>query len=145
MEKVCEPYQYVGSTLINDGIKDRVDLYIKEGFYYPIRENEKCLIKTQVKYEEVIDAPFEKDTHVGESIVFFDGNIVNKQNIYTIEGVRQKSIADKAKDIFDQWYLDWVKRTKNKLASEGGFIFLLNYLTKLELKIIWQFYRKNVK
>ena len=106
MEKVYEPYQYVGNTLVNDGTKERVDLYIKQGFSYPIKEEEKNLIKAEVKFDDVVDAPFDKDKEVGEVVVTFDGNLVNKQSVYAIEGIKQKSIADKAKDIFDQWYLD---------------------------------------
>ena len=106
MESIYEPYQYVGNTLVNDGTKERVNLYIKDGFLYPIKEEEKELIETEIKYDEVVNAPFDKDKEVGEVITTFDGKTVNKQKVYTIEEGKQKTIADKAKDIFDQWYLN---------------------------------------
>lgn len=106
MEKVLDAYQYVGNVLVNDGVKERVDLYTKQGFAYPIKENEKELIKVDTKIVDIVDTPFEKDTQVGQVTITFDGKEVGSQQIYTIEGAKQKSMVDKAKDIFDQWYLD---------------------------------------
>ena len=106
IKQIVEPYKFIDRINVNNGINEKVKLYVKEGFCYPLLEKEDEKIKIEIKYDENVDAPVKKDTEVGEIKVFFENDLIYFEKIYTIEDVKEKDVMDKMKDIFDQWYLD---------------------------------------
>ena len=106
MTKIVEPYTYIDRILVNDGTSEKVKIYVKNGFSYPLLDSEKDDITVETKYEENIDAPVKKDSEVGNISVYLKNQLIYCEKICTIEDVNKKDIKDKMKDIFDQWYLD---------------------------------------
>lgn len=105
MQNIVKPYEYIGNTIVDDGVLDNVKLYVKGDFNYPLKQTEKTKIKVETKFNEIVNAPIEKDTEVGEIKVFFENELIYFEKIYTIEEVKEKNIADKMKDIFENWYM----------------------------------------
>ena len=106
MTKIVEPYTYIDRILVNDGTSEKVKIYVKNGFSYPLLDSEKDDITVETKYGENIDAPVKKDSEVGNLSVYLKNQLIYCEKICTIEDVNKKDIKDKMKDIFDQWYLD---------------------------------------
>lgn len=106
MTHIVEPYKYIDRILVNDGINDKVKIYVQNGFSYPLTQAEKEKIKIETKYETSLDAPILKNTKVGEIKIFLDDELLAVQDIFTLEEIKKKDTIDKMKDIFDQWYLD---------------------------------------
>ncbi len=101
---IVEPYKYIGKTLVVNSPKEEIDLYVKEGFSYPLKENEIEDIKVETTYDDVVEAPKDKDYEVGELKVTFKNDLIYSQKICTIEEVKEKNLGDKVKDIIDNWY-----------------------------------------
>lgn len=106
MQSIIEPYQFIDDVLVNDGTSDKVKLYVKKGYSYPIMEKEKDNINVEYDYPEQLEAPIKKDSEIGEIKVYLEKDLIYSAKICTIESVKQKDTIDKMKDIFDQWYLD---------------------------------------
>lgn len=106
MVSIVEPYKYIDRILVNDGVNEKVKIYLKNGFSYPLTQTEKEKIKIETKYENSLDAPILKDTKVGEMKIFLNKELIGIQDILTLEDIKKKDTLDKMKDIFDQWYLD---------------------------------------
>lgn len=106
MHTVIEPYQFIDNVIVNDGVNERVKLYVQKGFAYPLQKGEKEKIKLDFDYPDSLDAPIEKDDIIGEIKVYLEKDLIYSGKICTIESVKQKDTLDKMKDIFDQWYLD---------------------------------------
>ncbi|MBQ0017105.1 MAG: D-alanyl-D-alanine carboxypeptidase, partial [Clostridiales bacterium] len=102
---IVKPYQYISNTNVDDGLKDKVQLYVKNGFKFPLKDDEKDKLVIETKYDEILDAPVEKNKEVGEIKVFFENELIYSEKICTIEEVKEKTITDKMKDIFDNWYM----------------------------------------
>ena len=105
MQSVIQAYKYIDSTNVNDGINEKVNLYIKNGYKYPLKDDEQDKIKFEIDFDEIIDAPVKKDTEVGEIKVYFENDLIYSEKIYTIEEVKEKTVSDKMKDIIKEWYL----------------------------------------
>ncbi len=102
--QIVQPYQYVGKTRVIDSTKQEVELYVKNGFSYPLKDGEEKEINVDIDYQEEIVAPQPKDSEVGELNVTFKNDLIYSQKICTIEEVKEKNLGDKVKDIIDQWY-----------------------------------------
>ena len=106
LTKLVEPYKYIDRILVNDGVLDKAKIYVRDGFSYPLLEDEKDDIKIETNYVDNIDAPVKKNTEVGEFKIYLKNELIYYEKICTIEDVNKKDVKDKMKDIFDQWYLD---------------------------------------
>lgn len=101
---ILEPYKYVGKTMVANSTKEEIELYIKNGFSYPLKENEIEDVKTEIIYDEVVEAPKPKEYEVGEVRITLANNLIYSEKICTIEEIKEKNLGDKVKDIIDNWY-----------------------------------------
>lgn len=101
---IIEPYKYIGKTMVVNSPKEEIDLYVKEGFSYPLKQDEMEDVKIETKYDDIVEAPKCKDYEVGELKVTFKNDLIYFQKICTIEELKEKNLGDKVKDIIDNWY-----------------------------------------
>lgn len=104
--QLVEPYKYIDSVNVNDGTVEKVKLFVKGGYRYPLKEEEKTTIKIETDFKDLLEAPVEKNVKVGDLKVYLNNELIFSENIYTIENVEQKGIADKVRDIIERWYYD---------------------------------------
>ena len=69
-------------------------------FYYPLKEDEKEMVKIEVSGVENMSAPVKIGTKNGKFEVFLDKQLLFSDNLFTIYNVEGKSLLDKIKDFW---------------------------------------------
>ena len=93
MEEVLAPKKHVTNLPVINGQKDSVNLYISEGFSYPLTKEERAVIKTVYDYPSYLNSPVYKDQQVGEVKVVLFGDVLKSIPIYSIENIEDEDIA----------------------------------------------------
>lgn len=103
---VLEPYYMLNSVKVENGVKDNVKVYLQKGCYYPLKDDEKEKISYEVDMQEIIKAPVSKEQKIGTIKVFLDDDLIFTEDVFTMENIAEKGVADKIKDIIDKWYFN---------------------------------------
>lgn len=103
---VLEPYYMLNSVKVENGVKDNVKVYLQNGCYYPLKRDEKEKISYEVNMKEIIKAPVSKEQKIGTIKVFLDDDLIFTEDVFTMENIAEKGVADKIKDIIDKWYFN---------------------------------------
>lgn len=102
--EVLEPYFHVGSVKVNFGDQKTINLFSKKGFFFPVTQNEKSMIRVVSKFPVTISAPVKKGAVVGEISIFCGNDLIFLDKIYTME----ESESIKIKDIFMRIFSEFV-------------------------------------
>lgn len=103
---VLKPYYMLNSVKVENGVKDSVKVYLQKGCYYPLKQDELEKISYEVNMEEMVKAPVGKEQKIGTIKVFLDNDLIFTEDVFTMEDVAEKGVADKIKDIIDKWYFN---------------------------------------
>lgn len=100
---VITPYNFVSEILVEDGNKEKVRIYNKEGFSIVLKEEDIKNINVSYDFPDKLKAPLKKDQEVGSFEVFLNNHLQFSSKLYIIEEVESISMLDKLKDIIDNW------------------------------------------
>ena len=104
--ELLEPYYYLTSVPVTEGVSEEVRLFTMKSFCYPLKDGEIVHINIEKEIPETLSAPLEKEQIVGKISIFFDKDLIFSENIYTMESVESKDIKDKINDIIDKWFYE---------------------------------------
>lgn len=103
---VLEPYYMIGDIKVENGEQEVVKTYVENACYYPLKQDEKQLIRYEVEnLSECLVAPVLKNQVVGKLKIYFENQVIATCDILTMEQVNEKTIMDKVNDIIEKWYL----------------------------------------
>lgn len=86
--------QFIEKANVLNG-KNNVDLVIEDALIYPLREEEKESIKTNIVINESIHAPVIKGERLGYLETYLDGKLIRTENLLAKHDVDKKNIIDK--------------------------------------------------
>lgn len=93
----------VGTIKVNNSKTEGVNVYTKGNVKYPIKDGELEKITIKADYEKEIDAPFSKDTKVGEATIMLDENVITKLDILTSESAEIFDFISVLENVANQW------------------------------------------
>jgi len=100
---LLEPYNYISSIAVDNGERESVEVYSREGLVYPLSSDEYSKINIVYDLPDKLTAPVASEAKVGEVKVYYGKHLIFSEEIYTMEGVESKLVKDKLKTILDNW------------------------------------------
>ncbi len=101
---ILKAYNYFTDIPVTGGKKQYVKVLSIDHVYYPLSSEEQNLTKCEIDIVQVLQAPVEKNVKVGEVKVFFNGDLIAKRDILTIDDTAKKTLFDKISDFFDRLF-----------------------------------------
>ncbi|MDK2835390.1 MAG: hypothetical protein PWP21_167 [Thermosediminibacterales bacterium] len=95
--------QVIKKIDVKQGIKDKVDLIIKDDVIIPLKAGEKKDIKVTIDYKKFVIAPVDKDKPVGNLKLFFKDTLVSQFPLVTKEFIERKKYNDRLNNIIKEW------------------------------------------
>ena len=89
--RITNEYDFVGSLFVDEGIGDRVNTYIDEGFVYYGNKKDRNKITVNVRFNRDIVAPVNVGDQVGEVIYMLRGKEIGKGNVYSQDSIQRAS------------------------------------------------------
>ena len=86
-----------------DGEKDFVKTITKSKFSYPLTEEEYLQVNIVRNQPEFLEAEVEKDKVIGCLEIYLGKDLLNKQEIYTLEKIKSIKYLDKIWEVVDNW------------------------------------------
>lgn len=96
---LVEPYAYIASIPVNNGVRDEVGLYVANGFEYPLCDEDE--FKILANYYDCVNAPAVADDEVGRLQVVVNNQTCYEEPILIAESVDHKTALDIAKEIIN--------------------------------------------
>ncbi len=87
---------------VNGGKGETVGIYPEENAYSFAKKGEKVAWQTEICLDK-IKAPLEKDSKVGELVVFRDGVEIKRINLRICASVQEANVLDRFKEIAREW------------------------------------------
>jgi len=87
------------------GKKEKIAVYTKEDIFITVPKRKKKKIKAYIEYSGPIEAPIEKDSIVGELLIYYDNELFKKFNVFATEKIRRVNIFSRLIRSFN--YLIW--------------------------------------
>lgn len=96
---------YAFNDVINvtEGRQQKVKIGTYGKYLYPLKTEELSKVSYVYDIDEIIEAPVDKGSEVGEVKIFIDNDLHFSEKIYTMESVRRNSIFDKIKKLIEMW------------------------------------------
>ncbi|MDR1939911.1 MAG: D-alanyl-D-alanine carboxypeptidase [Clostridiales bacterium] len=88
--------EQAATAAVDDGTKNSVRAVPPER-YYPIRADERLSYEYSLKK---VKAPVKKGSEIGKIAFSIDNRLIFEEKMYTLEGVKEKSILDHFKELF---------------------------------------------
>ena len=113
LAKAFENYNYVEllpayncyrKIQVSDGKKNEVKLYTKQGFSYPLTQEEINFVAYEYNIPETLQAPIQKEQVVGKVEIKLDNQVLFEENIYAVDEVKSINVINNFKEILDQWF-----------------------------------------
>ena len=100
---LLEPYLQHREIEVKNGKKAYVGTFSREGYSYPLTEDEFDKIYYNYQLPTSIDAPIEKESNIGKIEIYLDNHLLFSEKIFTMEEVKEDSIYQSIKDIVSKW------------------------------------------
>ncbi len=100
---VIKDYSVVGKINVIDGEKSSAKVYCRKGFERIVKTTSTDNLSIEYDYPKAKKAPLNKDEKIGTIKVFDKNDLIFEENLYIMEKVESKSIADKLKNILKKW------------------------------------------
>lgn len=104
MTLLYDKEQSFGKCNIENGSVKSVDFYADKSIIFPIRENEKVQVKTNL--QDTITAPVKKGDVVGNVEIFLDDALIAKSNLTCAYDVAKNTLGYNLKRIIKYWIKD---------------------------------------
>lgn len=100
---LLEPYLQHKKIIVNNGKRERVGTFSREGFKYPLTEDEYKKIMVQYEVPDSMNAPIKKELEVGKIKIYLDNHLLFSEKIFTMEEVKEDCLSQSIKDIISKW------------------------------------------
>lgn len=102
--EIVLPIGYIQTQVtVNGGKCEKVNVFNKKEFNYPLTNIEKSLIIIESDLPDELEAPIEKDSAIGTIMVKLNDQIIFSDSIYTMDSVEKQIIRTEIEDIIDNW------------------------------------------
>lgn len=96
-------YAFKNTIDVKEGRTTKIKIGTYEQYLYPLKDSEISKVSYKYYINDIIEAPVDENTEVGEVKIFIDNNLHFSEKIYTMESVRRNSIFDKLKKLIENW------------------------------------------
>ncbi len=100
---IVKPYNIVAVADIKEGKQDKLKVYNKEGFEYPLTKEELNMLDIKVKLLDNLTAPIKKDDVMGKIEVYNGNKILFSTEIFAYEDVECASSIGIIQHIIENW------------------------------------------
>ena len=104
MKDFVMPYNYVGSIPVENGNKNEVNIVSIKGFKLPIKIDAENNYEVVYNFPDTIQAPINKDDQLGEVTVYYNGEVVYNDKLYSIDEVKNVDIKFMLNNIIENWF-----------------------------------------
>ena len=77
-----------------------VNIVAENDLFYPLREDERDLIKVKINIDDNIQLPIDKGEVLGSIETYLDGVLIRKDNLISLNEVKEKNIFQRLMDFF---------------------------------------------
>lgn len=100
---IVKPYNIVAVADIKDGKQDKLKVYNKTGFEYPLTQDEANMLDIKVKLLDNLTAPINKDDIMGKIEVYKGDTMLFETEIFAYEDVECASSIGIIQQIIKNW------------------------------------------
>ena len=100
---VVKPYNIVTVAEIKDGRQDKLKVYNKNGFEYPLTQEEANMLDIKVELLDNLTAPIKKDDILGKLKVSVDNEVLFETELFAYEDVDSISNIGLIYQIIENW------------------------------------------
>lgn len=104
MKEFVLPYNYVGNVAIENGDKKQASIVSIKGYKLPIKKSQEDKYETIYDLPDTIQAPIEKNQKIGTVKVYYDGELVFEDELYSIEAIKNVDIKYMLNNIIENWF-----------------------------------------
>lgn len=97
---VFKSHDVIQSVPVEDGIAKQVDIVAGQDFKYPVRNDERDKLRTEVQMDNHLEAPVVAGAKVGEARIYFNDKLVGVVSLLAGHDVAELSFIQKMKTIF---------------------------------------------
>lgn len=96
--------QLVAQLKVKQGVKDKVDCFIKDDFKTLTKKTGKKEIKKEYDLKEIIAAPIEAGQKIGEVIYYIEDREIGRGDIIVKEAIEKATFSGMLKHLIDVWF-----------------------------------------
>ena len=100
---LIDEYSVGDEVKVLNGEKDFVKTITKNSFSYPLSDEEYLNVSIVRNQPENLEAEVKKDVSIGTLEIYLGKDLLNKQEIYTLENVKSIKYLDKIWEVVDNW------------------------------------------
>jgi serine-type D-Ala-D-Ala carboxypeptidase (penicillin-binding protein 5/6) len=97
---VAKEHDVVQQVAVEDGLKKQVGVMVGEQFDYPVRDEEKDKLRTEITVDDSLHAPVFAGQEIGEMKVYFEDKMVGQVPLLAADDVGEQSIWNKLTNLF---------------------------------------------
>lgn len=96
--------QLVAQLKVKQGVKDKVDCFIKDDFKTLTKKTGKKEIKKEYDLKEIIAAPIEAGQKIGEVIYYIEDREIGRGDIIVKEAIEKATFKGMLKHLIEVWF-----------------------------------------
>lgn len=105
MIKLLPNYNFITQVKVEGGKTQKVNVFSKKEFNYPLTESEKSFIIVDTNLPSSLDAPLKKDSAIGTITIKLNNEIIFEDSIYTMDDIEKEYIKNEIEQVVDNWSL----------------------------------------
>ena len=103
-KEFVKPYNYVGTSYVEDGNKKEIGLATINGYSTVIKKSDEEKYRVEYDIPENLTAPIDLNQEVGNVKVYYMDNIIFESPLYTIDSIKNVDLRHKIDSIIEKWF-----------------------------------------
>jgi len=103
-KEFVKPYNYVGTSYVEDGNKKEIGLATISGYSAVIKKSDEEKFRVEYDIPENLTAPIDLNQAVGNVKVYYMDDIVFESPLYTIDSIKNIDLRHKIDSIIEKWF-----------------------------------------
>lgn len=104
MKEFVKPYNYVGTTTVENGAKNSINIVSIQGYKIPIKQEDEPRYEVSYDIPQTLQAPIYKDDELGAVKVTFDGETIYEEKLISMEDIKNVDLKFMLNSIIENWF-----------------------------------------
>ena len=104
LKEFVKPYNYVGTSCVEDGDKTEIGLATVEGYSAVIKKSDEEKYRVEYDIPGNLTAPIGLNQAIGGVKVYYMDDVVFESSLYTIDNIKNIDLRHKIDSIIEKWF-----------------------------------------
>lgn len=104
MKEFISPYNYVGTSTVENGEKNSINIVSIKGFKMPIKIEDEEKYSVVYDIPETLQAPIYKEDEIGTVNIYFNGELIYTEKLHSMEDIKNVNLKFMLNNIIENWF-----------------------------------------